>query len=166
MFEEGVRVPVPAMTLGIYWACFDASQTAPTPFRADEMHDLSRPGSLSGPPPNLTAIGLARLLSQASEDGEPGDFAPVFEWPRFFYGFEPGRVPVFPASMEWRASALEQSIEWLRACLADLFVGSEAGSLRGFAPTRVFASPAHLKVLVIRDPAFEVLGRHGLLPSG
>ena len=88
------------------------------------------------------------------------------DWPRFFYGFEPERVPVFPASLEAQALSLEQSIEGLRAWPAELFVSPEVEALRGSAPTRVFASLAHLKCRSIRNPAFGVLQRHGLLPLG
>jgi hypothetical protein len=165
-WSSGRRGPRPSLTLGIYRASFDGSAAVPIRFRAEEVHDLVHRRSLTDPQPNATAIRSAVLLHQAVEDGDPGDFGPGLDWPRFFYGFEPAREPEFGAAAEAGAKASERSIEGLRAWPAELFVRSGGELLRTFPPQRVFASLAHLKGRQIRNPAFAVLKRNGLLPRG
>jgi hypothetical protein len=136
----------------------------PIRFRAEEVHDLVRPRSLTEPHLNATAIRSALVLHQTVKDGDPGDFGSRLDWPRFFYGFEAGHELEFAARDQVRADASKRSIAGLRAWPAELFAGPRSELLRVFPPSRVFASLALLKGREVRNPAFGLLKRHGLLP--
>ena len=125
---------------------------------------MADPHALIHPQPNATAIRAALALHHAVEDARPADLADGLRWPRFYHGFDPLRTPAFGPGQAARAGAVELTIDGTRAWPAELLAREPAGSPGDPGPARVFASLAHLKGRSLRNPAFAVLGRHGLLP--
>ena len=133
-------------------------------YRRERIHDLAAPRPFLTPGFNATAARAAVLLHRAIDDSGPGPGpASPPAWPRLYVGFGDRDRPVFgPATTRADRDAAEAEAGGLRAWPA----GMLSGSSDPVPPHRVFASLAHLKGRRVRNPAFAVLRRRGLIGRG
>jgi hypothetical protein len=163
--RPGRHGPRKHLALATYRPTLDLPGTGGIVFRPERAYDAAAPRTLIGPPINATAIRSALALHQAVEDADPADFAPGLDLPRFFYGFDPGSTPDFGPIHAAAAAADERAIDGLRAWPAELFVGDGRSSLNR-PPAQIFATLAAHKGRRVRNPAYAVLRRRGILPAG
>ncbi len=150
------------LVLAIYRPVLDPDGSGRVGYRCEQAFDVASPRSLYRPTLNATAARAAVVLHQALADADPGDFATTPAWPRFYRGFDPGREPEPDATVTPDAwAAAEVAVGGLRAWPAEMLADRPAGP----GTSRVFASLAHLKGRRVRNPAFAVLRRHGLLTA-
>jgi hypothetical protein len=145
-------------------ATFDFPGSGRIIFRPQRSYDLSNPQPLTQSQPDFTAIRSAVLLHQALEDTHPREIKTQLLWPRFFFGFSPEQTPPFDPGDFPAARHAERTINGLHVWPAQFFFRNGRTTL-GQRPTEIFACLNHLKGRQIRNPAFQVLKDHGLLPT-
>jgi hypothetical protein len=163
--ERPRRSPRWMAILGIYGAALDFPGTGRVAFRCEQAVDVADPRTPILTRPNFTAMRSAVVLDQAIRDAGDREPAPRPRLPRIYFGFAPDRPPALDPTALAAAEAAELTIDGLRAWPAELFRRDGRIALER-RPEGVFASLAGMKGRPIRNPAFAVLRRHGLLPAG
>ena len=154
------------ITLSTYEAIIDPLGPGRLAFRPVEVQELTHPGALIHPQPNFTAIRTALILHQALEDAEPGDCVPSPRLPQPYLLVEAARPLAVDLARAGQVEPSGISVDGHRAWPAGLLARRGSARNEDRCPTRAYASLAHLKGRVIRNPAFAVLRRHGLISRG
>lgn len=130
-------------------------------FRCERALDATSHRTLLEPRPDYTATRAAVLLDQAIHDLDESELGHSLIFPRFYYGFDARRAP-HVGSPDAEATRLE--IDGFLAWPAERF-GQGGVTPLDRRPDAVFASFAGRKGRRVRNPAFALLRRRGLVPS-